>query len=111
MRSAASWLLVSLMSVGAFAGDMEVSNIEHKLIHDVDQDGDVLVSIKASVKNPTENDQDVELWVQGIDGDGFEVAEVRLAGHVKSKETRVLTDAVYIREDVYKTVVKWVLEE
>lgn len=108
-------LLGVLLSSGAAparADDVvEVSGIKHKIVEPADDQGDLLVSFKAAVKNLTDAPQEVEVWIQGIDREDFEVVEVQLFGKLKPKETRELTNMVYLREPTYTSVVKWQVEE
>lgn len=90
---------------------IEVSGLAHKVLSGPDEDGDLEISVKLTVKNTTEADTRVEITVQAIDGEDFEVFDVRLSGSVKAKQTRVLTDTQFISEKLYKTIVKWQIEE
>jgi hypothetical protein len=90
---------------------VEVSGIKNKIVEPADDQGELLVSFKAAVKNLTDSPQEVEVWIQGIDRDDFEVVEVQLFGKFKPKETRELTNMVYLREQTYASVVKWQVEE
>jgi hypothetical protein len=104
--------LFLLLAPPASAADLfEVSSIKRKIVEPADSEGDLLVSFKATVKNRTDTPQEAEVWIQGIDGDDFEVVEVQLFGRLKAKESRVLTNMVYVREKTYSSVVKWQVEE
>ena len=86
---------------------IEVTGPGHKVLTGPDEDGDLEISVKLTVKNTTESDLRVEVTVQAIDAEDFEVFEVRLSGTVKAKQSRVLTDSKYISEKLYK----WQAEE
>ena len=105
-------LLLSLGPAAAHAADLvAVSGIKNKIVEPADDQGDLLVSFKASVKNLTDSPQEVEVWIQGIDREDFEVVEVQLFGKFKPQETRELTNMVHLREQTYASVVKWQVEE
>jgi len=108
--------LVALLLMGAAgaagARDLvEVSGIKQKIVENADDQGDLLVSFKATVRNLTDSPQEAEIWLQGIDKEDFEVVEVELFGRLKPKESRVLTNMTYVREKTYASVIKWQVEE
>ena len=113
--SIAGALLALLLSFSAapVRGEelVEVSGIKSKIVEPADDHGDLLVSFKAAVRNLTDSPQELEVWIQGIDREDFEVVEVQLFGKFKPKETRELTNMIYVREQTYASVVKWQVEE
>ena len=91
-------LLLGPGAAPALAADViAVSGIKHRIVEPADDQGDVLVSFKAAVRNLTDSAQEVEVWIQGIDREDFEVVEVQLFGKLGPKETRELTNMVYLR--------------
>jgi hypothetical protein len=56
-------------------------------------------------------DQDVEVFVRAVDKEDFEVFDVRLRGRVKAGQTRVLSDTQFIGEKLFKSIVRWEVEE
>jgi len=115
-RSSIAGALLGLLllpgAAPARADDLfEVSGIKNKIVEPADDHGDLLVSFKAAVKNLSDTSQEIEVWLQGIDREDFEVVEVQLFGKFKPKETRELTNMIYVREQTYASVVKWQVEE
>ena len=53
----------------------------------------------------------MKVIVRAVDRDDYEVFDVALTGKVKARESRVLTDTQFISEKVYKTVVRWEIED
>lgn len=91
--------------------DLEFSGLAHKVLGGPDEDGDLKISIKVTVRNTTGGDQDVKVVVRAVDNDHYEVFDVELSGKVKAGETRTLTDTQYINEKLYKTIARWEIED
>lgn len=91
--------------------DFEVSGLAHKVLGGPDDDGDLEISIKVNVLNKTAKVLDAKVYVRAVDNDGFEVFDVQLTGKVGARESRVLTDTQFINEKLYKTIVKWEIED
>jgi hypothetical protein len=108
-------LLVSLMvpiaDVAAAPPGLETSGLAHKVLSGPDDEGDLEISVKVSVRNTTEADQEAQVIIRAVDKEEFEVFEVRLSGKVKAGQTRVLTDTQFISEKLYKSIVRWEVEE
>ncbi len=122
MKRTASLLLLALLAsyglaAGVLAqtttsdGTVEVSNVAHKVIQGPDAEGDLLISVKAEVKNLLSRPQDVEIWVRALDAEGFEVVDVPLTARLKAGQQKGLTDTLYLNARAYKTIVKWQAEE
>lgn len=90
---------------------LEFSGLAHKVLNGPDDDGDLEISVKLNVRNVTAKDQDVKVAVRAVDAEEYEVFDVHLTGKVKAREGRVLTDTQFISEKVYKTIVRWEIEE
>ena len=86
--------------------EYEVSDIGFRTVTDKEQDGDVKISIKATVKNDADDDE-VGVTIQGVDKDGFELASIFLAGHVPIGRSRVLTTACYVENSLLQQIVDW----
>jgi hypothetical protein len=105
-------LILALFVAPAFALEgVEVSGVEHRVLEGPDEDGELYVSFKATVKNTFAEERELEVWLQAVDKDGYEVFDVPLKGRFKPSEQRTLTDTQWIKEKLYKTIVKWQVEE
>ena len=82
-----------------------------KLLAGPDVVGDMDVALKVTVSSSSENDIDAKITVRALDSEDFEVFETYLDGIVRAGETRVLTDTDFINERIYKTIVRWEVEE
>jgi hypothetical protein len=90
---------------------IEISEFAHKVIDGPDDDGDLEISVKVNVRNTIARDQEVKIKVRAVDAEEYEVFDMPITGTVKARETRVLTDTQFISEKVYKTVVRWEIED
>jgi len=90
---------------------LEFSGLAHKVLGGPDSDGDLEISVKLNVNNTTARVMDVKVVVRAVDSEGYEVFDVQLTGKVNARETRILTDSQYINEKLYKTIVRWEIEE
>lgn len=104
-------LVVGLAGVSPAAQGLEVSGLAHKVLSGPDDEGDLEISVKVSVRNTTEADRDAEVIIRAVDKEEFEVFEARLTGKVKAGQTRILTDTQFIREKLYKSIARWETEE
>jgi hypothetical protein len=82
-----------------------------KLLAGPDKDGDMDISVKVTVSSSSENDLDVKVTVRALDSEDFEVFETYLEEIVPAGGTKVLTDTDFISERIYKTIVRWEIEE
>ena len=81
-------LLVAPIATPVLAGDaVAVANVAHRVINGPDSEGDVLISVKADVTNLLDTDQEVEVWVQALDAEGFEVTDIELSGRLAGTDT------------------------
>src|SRR5215475_250938 len=107
-----SVLLLALVgSVVSAQQGVEFSGLAHKVLSGPDSDGDLLISIKLNARNATDIDQDAKVVVRAVDKDDYEVFDVQLIGKVKAGQMRILTDTQFINEKVYKSIVRWEIEE
>ena len=53
----------------------------------------------------------MKVVVRAVDAEEYEVFDVQLTGKVKAREARILTDTQFISEKVYKTIVRWEVED
>jgi hypothetical protein len=90
---------------------LEFTGLAHKVLTGPDDDGDLEISVKLNVRNTTAKDQDVKVIVRAVDAEEYEVFDVQLTGKVKAPEARVMTDTQFISDKVYKTIVRWEIED
>jgi hypothetical protein len=90
---------------------VEVDDPESKILEGADDEGDLTVGMRVSVKNTSESEESVELVVQGLDRDGYELFEFYLSGVVKAGQTRNLTDRDYVPENLHKSIVRWRVDQ
>ena len=90
---------------------LEFSGLAHKVLGGPDTDGDLEISVKLNVQNTTARVQDVKVVVRAVDSEGYEVFDVELTGKVNARDSRILTDSQYINEKLYKTIVRWEIED
>ena len=107
-----SVLILALVgSVVSAQQGLEFSGLAHKVLAGPDSDGDLQISIKVNVRNPTSADHDAKVVVRAVDNDDYEVFDVQLTGKVKAGQTRILTDTQFINEKVYKSIARWEIED
>lgn len=83
----------------------EIEDIGCRVIYE-DDDGDVRISVKATVENNSDDD-DVRTELRGVDKDGFELESVYLSGHVPMGSQRVLTETAYMKNTLFEQIVDW----
>lgn len=91
--------------------DYEAGPVDARVVSGPDEDGELLISLKAMVTNYSDGELTVSLSIQGCDDEGFELAEFELEGKVRSKTTKVITDTDYVEADVFKSISSWNIEE
>lgn len=98
-------------SGGELPHGVVVERIDHKVLSGPDEDGDLKISVKVVLRNSTDEDVVVDLEIEAIDSDDFEVLDVSLSGMVAAKGSRSLSDWQYVNEKSYKSIAKWQLDE
>ena len=83
----------------------EVSNILVKVFPPDDVEN-ISFAIKATVQNWSV-EENVNIQLQGLDEEGFELADVRLHGTVGIGKERTLTTRDSMNSDLYKKIVIW----
>ena len=113
MRS--SIVMSLLLMAPVYAGDLPtgivVERLDHKVLSGPDKDGDLRISVKALVKNATDRDVEIDITLEAIDAEDFEVLDVPLSGTIPAHGTKALSDWQYLAEKTYKTIATWRLEE
>ena len=82
----------------------EIADIGCRVIYE-DDDGDVRISVKATVDNKSDDDE-VRIELRGVDKDGFELESVYL-GHVPIGSRRLLTETTYMKKALFEQIVDW----
>ncbi len=91
--------------------DTEVSVSEVAVIAiETDEDGDLWFSGKATVSNHTDERIKLDVVIQGIDSNGFEIEDLWIEGHLAVGETKTLTDRYFTAESNFKRIVEWRLK-
>jgi len=107
--------LACVLALPAFAAaprlGIEVAPPEHKVIDGPNEDGDLDLSVKVLVKNTLDMDESVQVVVQAIDRDEFEVLEVVMSGPIRAGKSRSLTQSAVLQQDAYRSIVAWRVEE
>lgn len=85
--------------------DYKVSDITTKVIA-TDKDGDVQLAIKATVENGSDS-EDVGMWLQGVDAEGFEVEDAYLTANITVGGSQTLTRKIFIEGELYKQIYRW----
>lgn len=86
--------------------DYQVSEISTKVLG-IDEDEYVSFAIKASVENLSD-DEDVDIELQGIDADGFEILTVFLSGHIPVGKKKILTTKEdMVDNSLYEQITLW----
>jgi hypothetical protein len=98
-------------SWGAPALGVEIGEPTVKVVLGADDEGDVTISLSVHVKNITERVLAVRLIIQGLDREGAELFDVTLDDALNRGEERVFTDTAYVKEQVFKSITGWRIEE
>ncbi len=115
MRFPVVTTLAFLLVLPAFAAaprlGIEVAAPEHKVIDGPNEDGDLDLSVKVMVKNTLDMDESVQIVVQAVDRDDFEVLEVVMSGPIRAGKARPLSQSAVLQQEAYRTIVAWRVEE
>jgi hypothetical protein len=115
MRVVAVIPMILMIAVPSIAAPprlgIEIAPPEHKVLDGPNADGDLELSVKVMVKNTLDMDESVQIVVQALDRDEYEVLEVVLAGPIRAGKARPLTQSALLQKDVYRTIVTWRVEE
>ncbi len=94
------------LSFNVGSDEIQVTEVAVKEL-EVDADGDRWFSGKATVKNRTKQSVAVDVYIQGIDAEGFEIMDIWLEGRLDPNETKVLTNREFTSETSYTQIVEW----
>lgn len=115
MRFPVVMMLACLLTLPTWAAPprlgIEVAPPEHKVIDGPNDDGDLDLSVKVMVKNTLDMDESVQVVVQAVDRDDFEVLEVVMSGPIRAGRSRPLTQSAVVQQDAYRTIIAWRVEE
>src|SRR5215831_13833033 len=105
-------LLTTTLSLATdLPAGIEVVAIEHKVLSGPDKDGDLRISVKVTLRNATERNIPVDITLRALDAEEFVVFDAPLSATVKANGTRTLSDWAFVPQNVYKSIVKWELQE
>jgi hypothetical protein len=90
---------------------VEVVGVDHEVLHGPEEEGDLIISVKAGLGNLLKDDRQIVVVVQAVDEDGYEVFDVEPKGRFQAEETRALTDARWIRQRLHDSIVRRQVEE
>ena len=85
---------------------IEVTEVGCRQLLPADDDGEINVSVKATVQNNTE-DSVHRPELKALDKDGFEVASVSLDGRVSPGDTQTLTTTDFVNAELFEQIVEW----
>ena len=117
MRAVVAMLVGLILAVPSAASaaaprlGIEIAPPEHKVLEGPNEDGDLELSVKVMVKNTLEMDESVQIVVQALDRDDYEVLEVVLSGPIRAGKARPLTQSALLQKEVYRTITAWRVEE
>lgn len=90
---------------------INVENISTKILKKDNEDNTISFALKADVTNikgDEYSEEEVNIEIQGVDSEGFEIISVYLSGNVKFGTTKTLTSREdYQDHDEFKQVMKW----
>ena len=89
---------------------LQVGDVAHKVIEAADDDGDIRLSIKVRVDNPSVDDVEASVEVQAVDAEGFEVTDFSVHGRIRAGESRDLSDWLYLQQAAFETISKYKVE-
>ena len=72
-----------------------------------DEDGNLEFAIKAVVTNHGSDPEELAVELQGIDAEGFELANIFLTGTVLPGQSRTLTNRGYESPGTFRQIVCW----
>lgn len=94
------------ISFNVGSDEIQVTEIAVKKL-EIDEEGDRWFSGKAKVKNRTNRSVAVDVYIQGIDAEGFEIIDIWLEGRLDPNESKVLTNREFTSETNYTQIVEW----
>lgn len=87
--------------------DVIVSDLAVKSLKQYTTDGELWFSAKVTVKNNISSAKTIEIIIQGIDKDSFEIEDVYLEGYFNPNETKTLTNREFSPIDEFNKIIKW----
>jgi hypothetical protein len=90
---------------------VDVDDPEEKVLEGPDDEGELTIGVRVAVKNTSESEESVDLVVQGLDRDGYEVFEFVVSGVIKPGQSRTLTDRDYLSDHLHSTIVRWRVDQ
>ena len=108
-RSVACVLLMLFVSlpIASSTPAYELIDRAHKIVSGPDEDGDLEISFRVTVKNLRDTKLAVRVIAQGIDEEDFVTYDLYLDDTLGPHETRVIRDLDFISDTKYSEIVKW----
>ena len=88
---------------------IELTDIQVKKLDEEDKMVDF--AIKCTVTNNSDEEDYIEIMIQGLDEDGFEVYMIDFYEKIPIGKSKVLTTReTYVKRKIFKSIVKWQLK-
>ncbi len=87
--------------------DVRISDLAVKSFGQHTTQGELWFSAKAMVHNNTSSPRRIEVDVQGVDQEGFELEDVYLRGDFSPNESKILTNRDFMPEPLFNKVIRW----
>jgi len=88
---------------------LELSDIQIKKLDE--EDNMVDFAIKCKITNNSDEDDNLEIMIQGLDEDGFEVYMIDFYEKIPIGESKVFTTReTYVKSKIFNSIASWQLE-
>jgi hypothetical protein len=84
-----------------------VTNVTTKSLHQRTTEGEVWISAKATIQNNTSFSKRIEVRIQGIDAEGFELEDVYLEATFSPGETKDVTNREFMADSILAKISHW----
>jgi hypothetical protein len=90
---------------------INVDDISTRIVESVDDAGDLWYAIKATVVNSSNQDLEVDVEIQGVDDEGFELTSVNVRGVLLRESDKILTERTFLQERIFEEIAQWQVKE
>ncbi|MGG6296595.1 hypothetical protein ACQ4M4_19565 [Leptolyngbya sp. AN02str] len=87
--------------------EITITGIATKQMSQPDDSGDIYYAIKATVQNNSGRPLEVNISIQAVDEDDFELTDVSLSSEIAADETKTITDKTFMPHSDYVQIAKW----
>ncbi len=101
LAAACSWAASSM------DGCIRTSDPSGRAQGDADAHGNVAFAVKVTTKNDCDGERSVQLVMQGVDKDGYEIAKGLIYGDVPAKSSVIVTGSVPVKASEAGKIVAW----